>query len=51
MSHYFDEAPATASAPRTVRVDVPGANHYTLLLHSGPPALPAVRTFLDQALR
>jgi pimeloyl-ACP methyl ester carboxylesterase len=52
--HVFSEAEAqaiTRSIPGCQRADVPGANHYTLLLHSGPPALPAVRAFLDQAVK
>jgi hypothetical protein len=51
--HVFSEAEAqaiTRHIPHCRRVDVPGANHYTLLLHSGPPALPVVRDFLDQTL-
>lgn len=51
--HVFSEAETqaiTRRIPRCQRVDIPGANHYTLLLHGGPPALPAIRPFLDQNL-
>jgi 16S rRNA (guanine1207-N2)-methyltransferase len=34
MSHYFDESPASPSAPATVRVDVPGAT-FTLRTDRG----------------
>lgn len=48
--HIFNEAEAQAlvdAIPHGQRGDVPDCNHYTLLLHSGPPALPLVRAFLD----
>jgi len=51
--HVFSEPDAQAlvgTIPRGVRGDVPGCNHYTLLLHSGPPALPQIRAFLDSAV-
>jgi pimeloyl-ACP methyl ester carboxylesterase len=48
--HVFSEAEAQAIVrhiPRCQRADVPGCNHYTLLLHAGPPALAAIRAFLN----
>jgi pimeloyl-ACP methyl ester carboxylesterase len=52
--HVFSEAEAqaiTRHIPDCQRADVPACNHYTLLLHAGPPVLPAVRAFLDPRLR
>ena len=47
--HVFTESEAAAITrhiPLCTRADVPGCNHYTLLLGGGPPCLPAVRAFL-----
>jgi pimeloyl-ACP methyl ester carboxylesterase len=48
--HVFSEAEAQAilrHMPAARRADVPNCNHYTMLLHAGPPVLPHVRAFLD----
>lgn len=53
-AHVFSEAEAqaiTRHIPHCQRAEVPACNHYTLLLAGGPPALPAVRAFLDSVLR
>jgi pimeloyl-ACP methyl ester carboxylesterase len=47
--HVFSRAEAAAIVrhiPDCRQVDVPGANHYTMLIHDEPPVLPAVREFL-----
>lgn len=47
--HVFSEAEAAAITrhiPHCRRADVPGCNHYTMLLHAGPPVLPEITTFL-----
>ena len=47
--HVFSEAEAaniTRHIPHCRQVDVPGVNHYTLLLHDASPAVPFVRAFL-----
>jgi hypothetical protein len=49
--HVFSEPEVRAitnNIPRCTRVDVPGVNHYTMLLHDDPPVVPAIREFLDQ---
>jgi pimeloyl-ACP methyl ester carboxylesterase len=49
--HVFSEAEAQAILrfmPAARRADVPGCNHYTMLLHAGPPVLPLVRAFLAE---
>jgi len=48
--HVFSEAEAqaiTRHIPRCRRADVPGCNHYTMLLKSGPPVLPEIQSFLE----
>lgn len=49
--HVFSEREAAAiaaSIPKCRRVDVPGVNHYTVLLHDDPPVVQPVRLFLDE---
>lgn len=49
--HVFSEAEAaniTRHMPGCRRVDVPGVNHYTLLLHDASPAVAPIRGFLDE---
>lgn len=36
--------------PKGRRADVPGVNHYTLVLHDDPPVIPPIRAFLDEVL-
>ncbi len=48
--HVFSPAEAAAIArhiPDCRRVDVPGANHYTMLIHDDPPVAAAIREFLQ----
>jgi len=52
--HIFSEAEATnivRNIPNCRRVNVPGGNHYTMLLQDEPPVLPFIGEFLDQVLR
>jgi pimeloyl-ACP methyl ester carboxylesterase len=47
--HVFSEAEAqaiSANIPNCTRVDVPGANHYTLLIADEPPVAGPIRDFL-----
>jgi pimeloyl-ACP methyl ester carboxylesterase len=47
--HVFIEAQAqaiVAAIPHCTRVDVPGANHYTMLLADDPPVTAPIREFL-----
>jgi len=47
--HVFSEAEAhaiTAHIPNCTRVDVPGANHYTMLMADEPPVTGPIRDFL-----
>jgi pimeloyl-ACP methyl ester carboxylesterase len=49
--HVFSEAEAAAIARHIFncrRVDVPDANHYTMLIHDNPPIAPLLREFLDE---
>jgi pimeloyl-ACP methyl ester carboxylesterase len=49
--HVFSESEAraiTSNIPNCRRVDVPGVNHYTMLLHDNPPVAPAIREFLNE---
>jgi hypothetical protein len=49
--HVFTESEAAAIVrhiPDCRRADVPGANHYTLLIHDDPPIAPALFEFLDE---
>jgi len=51
--HVFSEAEANAITrhiPNCRRAEVPGCNHYTMLLKSGPPVLPAISGFLAEHL-
>jgi hypothetical protein len=51
--HVFSEAEAAAITrhiPNCRRVDLPGVNHYTLLLHDQSPAVPEIRAFLNEVL-
>ena len=48
--HVFSEAEAqaiTANIPHCTRVDVPGVNHYTLLMNDDPPVAEPIRAFLQ----
>jgi pimeloyl-ACP methyl ester carboxylesterase len=48
--HVFSEAEAQAvcaNIPSCTRVDVPGANHYTMLLADAPPVVGPIRDFLN----
>ena len=49
--HVFSEAEAgaiTTSIPGCARVDLPGVNHYTMLIHDDPPVAEPIREFLKQ---
>ena len=51
--HVFSEAEAqaiTANIPDCTRVDVPGANHYTVLMQPDPPIVEPIRAFLSSRL-
>lgn len=51
--HVFNEAEAVAIVKHMRhcwRVDVPGVNHYTMLIHDDPPVIEAMREFLDEVL-
>ncbi|MCW8908467.1 MAG: alpha/beta hydrolase [Sedimenticola sp.] len=51
--HIFSEAETDAIVrwiPKGRRLDMPGVNHFTLLLHDDPPVSEPVRRFLQQAL-
>jgi pimeloyl-ACP methyl ester carboxylesterase len=53
QGHIFTEPETNAIVewiPKGRRVDLPGANHYTLVLHDDPPVIPPIRTFLDEVL-
>jgi pimeloyl-ACP methyl ester carboxylesterase len=48
--HVYSEAEAqaiTANIPHCTRVDVPGVNHYSMLLSDEPPVAQPIREFLD----
>jgi hypothetical protein len=52
--HVFSEPEAQAVLrymPTARRVDVPGCNHYTMLLAAGPPVLPHVQAFLGELIQ
>jgi pimeloyl-ACP methyl ester carboxylesterase len=52
--HVFSETEAraiTRHIPDCQRVDLPGVNHYTMLLHDHSPALPHIRAFLERPER
>jgi len=49
--HVFSEAEATAIVkhiPRGRRADVPGVNHYTMLIHDEPPVVEPIHKFLEE---
>lgn len=49
--HVFSEAEASAIVrhiPRGRRVDVPGASHYTMLIHDEPPVVEPIQKFLAE---
>jgi pimeloyl-ACP methyl ester carboxylesterase len=49
--HVFSPGEAAAIVawiPDCRRVDAPGVNHYTLLLHDAPPIAEPIRAFLDE---
>lgn len=51
--HIFTDAESEAIVrwiPKGQRLDIPGVNHFTLLLHDEPPISGPVRSFLRQAL-
>lgn len=51
--HVFTETEATAIVkyiPRAQRVDVPGVNHFTMLINDQPPVVEPIRSFLETAL-
>ncbi len=48
--HVFSESEAAAIVrhiPNCRRVDVPGVNHYTMLIHDNPPVVEPIRMFLE----
>lgn len=48
--HAQEVAAIVASIPQCRRVDLPGVNHYTMLLHDDPPVVPPIRDFLGEVL-
>ncbi len=51
--HVFSDTEAqaiTANIPNCTWVDVPGVNHYTLLVNDEPPVVEPIRVFLAQLL-
>lgn len=51
--HVFSESEAAAivrNIPSCRRVDVPGVNHYTMLIHDEPPVIEPMKAFLDEVL-
>ena len=53
-AHIFTEREASAVVAWIAncwRVDLPGVNHYTMLLHDHPPLVSPIRAFLGEVLR
>jgi pimeloyl-ACP methyl ester carboxylesterase len=53
-AHILTERSAeafVASTPGCRRVDIPGVNHYTMVLHDDPPVASPIRQFLDEVLK